>query len=147
MNVCCSHSLDNPRNFNYIFLSTFILTISFIQHVKNNPICLLRLNISIWICKIRIILSYLTIFVIILKLLTTYNRDFFFYLGHSPIKVLKVLNISKFQDMFCLYRCEFYMPLRHIRSKCPTKTLDTISSGNTRIKWCLYWSISNICFH
>ena len=129
MNVRCSLSLDNPRNFNYIFLSTFILTIAFIQHVKNNPICLLHLNISMWISKTRIILSYLTIFVIILKLLTTYNRDLF--LGHSPNKVLKVPNIPKFQDMFCLYRCEFYMPLRHIRSKCPTKTLDAISSENT----------------
>ena len=27
--------------------------------------------------------------------------------GHSPIEILKVLNISKLQDNFCIYWCEF----------------------------------------
>ena len=39
--------------------------------------------------------------------------------GHSPIKILKALNISKLQDNFCIYWCEFYMLLVHLRSKCP----------------------------
>ena len=39
--------------------------------------------------------------------------------GHSPIKILKVLNISKLQDNFSIYWCEFCMPLIHMRSKCP----------------------------
>ena len=39
--------------------------------------------------------------------------------GHSPIKILEVLNISKLQDNFCIYWCEFHMPLIHMRSKFP----------------------------
>ena len=39
--------------------------------------------------------------------------------GHSLIKILKVLNISKLQVNFCIYLCEFYMPLVRLRSKCP----------------------------
>ena len=39
--------------------------------------------------------------------------------GHSLIKILKVLNISKLQDNFCIYWCEFYMLLVRLRSKCP----------------------------
>ena len=39
--------------------------------------------------------------------------------GHSPIKILKVQNISKLQDNFCIYQCELYMPFVHLRSKCP----------------------------
>ena len=39
--------------------------------------------------------------------------------GHSPIKILKVRNISKLQDNFSIYWCWFYMPLVHLKSKCP----------------------------
>ena len=39
--------------------------------------------------------------------------------GHSPIKILEVPNISNLQDNFCIYWCEFCMPLMHMRSKCP----------------------------
>ena len=39
--------------------------------------------------------------------------------GHSPIKILKILNISKLQDNFHIYLCEFHMPFMRMRSKCP----------------------------
>ena len=39
--------------------------------------------------------------------------------GHSLIKILEVLAISKLQDNFCIYLCEFYMPFMHMRPKCP----------------------------
>ena len=39
--------------------------------------------------------------------------------GHSPIKILKVLNMSKLRDNFCIYWCECYMSLRHLGLKCP----------------------------
>ena len=39
--------------------------------------------------------------------------------GHSPIKILKVRNILKLQDNFSIYWCWFYMPLVHLKSKCP----------------------------
>ena len=47
-------------------------------------------------------------------------RDFLFtqISGHSPIKNLEVLNISELED-FCIYWCQSYMPLTHMRSKSP----------------------------
>ena len=53
--------------------------------------------------------------------ITWANQGFLFtqISGHSPIKILKVLNISKLQDNFCIYWCEFCMPLVHLRSECP----------------------------
>ena len=54
------------------------------------------------------------------KVLTCFQGFLFTQvLGHSLIKILKVLDISKLQDNFCIYWCEFYMPLVHLRSKCP----------------------------
>ena len=39
--------------------------------------------------------------------------------GHSPIKILKVLNILKLQDNFSVHWYEFFTPLVHLRPKCP----------------------------
>ena len=44
-------------------------------------------------------------------------------IGHSPIKILKVLNIFKLQDNMYVCFCEFYMPLVQLRSKCPVAKL------------------------
>ena len=39
--------------------------------------------------------------------------------GHSPIKIMEVLNIFQLQDNFSIYWYEFFMPLVHLRPKCP----------------------------
>ena len=44
--------------------------------------------------------------------------------GHSLIKILKILTISKPQDNFSTHLCEFYMLLIHMRSKCPVTKFD-----------------------
>ena len=43
----------------------------------------------------------------------TYSGFFLFtqISGHVPIKILEVLNISKLQDNFCIYWCEFHLHL------------------------------------
>ena len=53
--------------------------------------------------------------------------------GHSPIKILKVLNISKLQDNFSIYWCGFYMPLVHLKSKCP------VTKFSQQKPWVMAW--------
>ena len=35
--------------------------------------------------------------------------------GYNPIKILSTFKLPKFEDSFCIYRCEFYMPLVQLR--------------------------------
>ena len=54
-----------------------------------------------------------------MTVLVWYWQGFLFtqILEYSPIKILKVLNIYKLKDDFCIYWCEFHMPLIHMRTR------------------------------
>ena len=55
--------------------------------------------------------------------------------GHSPIKILKIRNISKLQGNFSIYWCWFYMPLVHLKWKCPGTKFSQQKSWDGVINW------------
>ena len=52
--------------------------------------------------------------------------------GHRPIKIVEVMNISKLQDNYSIYRCEFHMPLIYVGSNALLQNLASKNPGSLK---------------